>query len=526
MMDLPAWHSHGYGQEHTHGHAHREGHRDGHGHGHGEPEQPHVIAQLGLGEILASGEGFRITEESPGDRIGFSLATSADMNGDGRPEILIGAFNAAAGSGASDGGATYVVWGRDGTAPLGLDEVAAGRGGFKILGEAAGDQAGLGLAGIGDLNGDGLPEVLVGAGSNGAGGAYAGAAYVVWGKADGTTVRLAEVAQGIGGYEIQGATERGLAGQGVASVGDLNGDGLPEVVVGAPGENDLYVVWGKTDGAAVHLADVAAGQGGFRILAEAPGDNIGRAIASIGDLNGDGRPEILVGASRNDGGGSDAGAAYVVWGKADGATVRLADVAQGVGGFKIEGSATTAVLGEAVASIDDLNGDGLPEVLVGAPGGGSPAAALVIWGKGDGATVDTAAVLAGQGGYAILKGPVADLAGFKLGTVGDLNGDGLPEVLLSAPYDAAANGPTYLVWGRPDGSPAELARIAAGMGDGIQFVGEPGQAFSGGAAIGIGDLDGDGRDELLLGEPAGSTDSSPVSAVYVLYSQADWIGAA
>jgi hypothetical protein len=140
--------------------------------------------------------------------------------------------------------------------------------------------------------------------------------------------------------------------------------------------------------------------------------------------------------------------------------------------------------------------------------------------------VDVSAVLAGHGGYAILEGPNGDLAGFTVGTAGDLNGDGLPEVLLSAPYDAAANGPTYLVWGRPDGSPAEMARIATGMGDGIQFLGEPGQAFAGGAAIGIGDLTGDGRDELLIGEPAGSTFGPAGSAVYVLYAQADWIGAA
>ncbi|TDH58871.1 VCBS repeat-containing protein [Dankookia rubra] len=513
MTGSPERHRHAHGHDHTHGH------------GHGEPEQPRAIAPLGLGEILAGGGGFRITEEIPGDRIGFSLATSADLNGDGRPEILIGAFNAAAGPGAAEGGAVYVVWGRDGTAPLGLGEVAAGRGGFKILGEAAGEQAGLGLAGIGDLNGDGRPEILVGAGSNDRGGPDAGAVYVAWGKADGATLRLADVAQGTGGYGILGANARGLAGQGLAAIGDLNGDGLPEVVVGAPGENAVYVVWGKADGATVHLPDVAAGHGGFRILPEAPGDDLGRAIASIGDLNGDRLPELLVGASRNDGGGSDAGAAYVVWGKADGAAVRLADVAQGIGGFKIQGSAATALVGADVAPLGDLNGDGLPEVLVGAPGD-APEAAVVVWGKGDGALVDVSAILAGHGGYAIPEGPNGSLAGFSVGTAGDLNGDGLPEVLLSAPYDAAANGPTYLVWGRPDGSPAELARIAAGTGDGIQFVGEPGQAFSGGAAIGIGDLDGDGRDELLLGEPAGSTDGPAVSAVYVLHSQADWIGAA
>lgn len=92
-------------------------------------------------------------------------------------------------------------------------------------------------------------------------------------------------------------------------------------------------------GQPIRLADIAAGKGGYEIRGEAAGDGAGGSIAAIRDLNGDARPEVLVGALGNDAAGAGAGAAYVAWGKADGTPVRLAEVAAGRGGYRILGEA-------------------------------------------------------------------------------------------------------------------------------------------------------------------------------------------
>ena len=202
---------------------------------------------------------------------------------------------------------------------INLDAVALGTGGFKIIGEATGDDlSGYALSTIGDLNGDGKPEILAGAFNNDAGGSNAGAAYVVWGKATGTAVNLDDVALGTGGFRIIGENANDiLSRMALTTIGDLNGDGKPEILVGASG-NDAggidagaaYVVWGKADGTAVNLDDVALGTGGFKIFGENAGDGLSNGgMTAIGDLNGDGKPEILVGAIGNSAGGNFAGAA-------------------------------------------------------------------------------------------------------------------------------------------------------------------------------------------------------------------------
>ncbi len=225
--------------------------------------------------------------------------------------------------GNSSAGESYVVFGKTDGTPVNLSDVAAGSGGFVINGIDEYDGSGRSVSGAGDVNGDGLADLIVGASLADPGGNdRAGESYVVFGKADGTPVELADVAAGSGGFVINGIDPDDRSGTRVSGAGDVNGDGLADVIVGAwganPGGNDRagesYVVFGKADGTAVDLADVAAGIGGFVMNGIDPDDLSGTSVSGAGDLNGDGLADVIVGARLADpGGNSLAGESYVVF---------------------------------------------------------------------------------------------------------------------------------------------------------------------------------------------------------------------
>lgn len=318
-----------------------------------------------------SADGFAMKGEAAGDAAGSAIASITDLNGDGKAEIVVGAPGNDAGG--ADAGAAYVVWGKPSLSLVRLGNVAAGTGGFKIVGEAAGDGAGRAVATVGDLNGDGKAEILVGAADSDAGGAQSGAAYVVFGKSTTAAVSLASVGAGTGGFRITGMAGD-HAGAALAGLGDVNGDGKADLLVGAPGSDSAYVVFGKSGTAEVDLAAVAGGAGGYRIVAESGGDLARLSVAGGADLNRDGVNDLVIGTPDNGEGGAAAGAVYVVWGGADG-TVDLSLVAQGIGGAKIVGNAGS-LAGSTVAITPDVDGDGTADLMIGAPGAGESAYVL------------------------------------------------------------------------------------------------------------------------------------------------------
>jgi hypothetical protein len=306
---------------------------------------------------------------------------------------------------------------------------------------------------------------------------------------------------------IHGAGASQGAGDSVAGAGDVNGDGLEDVVVGAPGARNngrassgsAYVVFGRAAPGAIDLA--ALGAGGFHVDGAGAGDRAGYAVAGAGDVNGDGRADVLVGAHAADPGGrSNAGSAYVVFGKGSSAPVDLA--ALGAQGFRIDGAAPTERAGWAVAAAGDVNGDGRADLLVGAPfadrgGRQSSGSAYVVFGKSSTETVDLA--LTGDWGFRIDGASAEDFTAEAIGGAGDLTGDGLGDVLVGAtfadPGGRSSAGSAYVVYGKRTNEPVDLAALGA---QGFRIDGAA-AGDGAGAAVAAGDVDGDGRTDLLVG---------------------------
>ena len=478
---------------------------------------------VNLDNVAAGIGGFKIFGARWYNHAGYSVSGAGDVNGDGFDDVLVGVPD----RDVQYYGAAYVVFGKADSFRVALGDIAfrGSTDGFRIIGEVDEDEAGASVSGAGDVNGDGFDDVLIGAPDNSTDSDnefWAGAAYVVFGKADGFgTVSLGDVAAGAGGFKIIGEAANYRAGSAASGVGDINGDGLDDLLVGAPGGSAAYVVFGRAGGGAVNLDDIAAGIGGFKIVGEADGDWAGASVSAAGDVNGDGFPDLLIGASQsqNDAGGENAGAAYVVFGKAAGfSTVDLGEVTAGVGGFKIISEAKGEWwLGHSVSGAGDVNGDGFADLLIGDPsddaGGENAGAAYVVFGKaGDFATVDLKEVATGAGGFKIIGEAADDRAGRSISGVGDVNGDGFADLLIGAEHNDAGGddaGAAYLVFGRAaaDGA-VNLDDIAAGVG-GFKIIGEAGSSIdpfkfsdrAGRAVSGAGDVNGDSFLDLLIGAP-------------------------
>ncbi|MBA3301000.1 MAG: FG-GAP repeat protein, partial [Thermoleophilaceae bacterium] len=240
----------------------------------------------------------------------------------------------------------------------------------EILGIGKDDDTGWVVSSAGDVNGDRRDDLIIGARrADAAGRADAGTAYVVFGRTDLGEVDLAKL--GSGGFAIAGAGAGDTAGFAVSGAGDVNGDGLDDVLVGAPqadpGDRSnagaAYVVFGKASADPVDLA--VLGAGGISIAGAAGADETGFAVGRAGDLNGDSRADVVVGAPAADPNGRyKAGTAWVIFGGSDAAALDLASL--GSRGFRIDGSAF-GYAGWSVNGVDDLNGDGLGEIAIGAP---------------------------------------------------------------------------------------------------------------------------------------------------------------
>ena len=252
------------------------------------------------GEVDLSAADAKLIGEAASDFAGISVSSAGDMDADGHDDLLIGAYGD---SGGTYAGAAYLVLG-----PV-SGEVDLSAADAKLIGEAASDYAGISISSAGDVDADGHDDLLVGAYREGSGGAYAGAAYLVLGPVSG------EVDLSGADAKLVGAAAYGQAGYSVSSAGDVDADGHDDLLVGAHREGSggtyagaAYLVMGPVSGTQdLSIADV-------KLIGEAASDRAGISVSSAGDVDADGFSDLLIGAHGEDSGGSEAGAAYLVFG--------------------------------------------------------------------------------------------------------------------------------------------------------------------------------------------------------------------
>ena len=338
-----------------------------------------------------------------GARYGSSVASAGDVNGDGYADVLVGAEEYT--NDYSGEGRAYLYLG----SPIGL----SGLPDWTFDGGQKGAFLGTAVASAGDVNGDGYDDVIVGARLYSGDYNNEGAAFIFYGSPDGLSPAPDLV--------LLGGRAGATFGHSVASAGDVNGDGYDDVLVGAPQYSDGL----PAAGAAFLFYGSPAGLNptpGWTFVADQAGVRLGTSVAGVGDLNGDGFADVVVGAPLYDDGLlENAGAVWVFLGSPAGLDPTPHQI--------LTGDVPGSQFGYSVAPLGDVSDDTFADIIVGAPylsdDQFAEGAALIFCGSPSG-LIPTPA-WRGFGNKA------ETLYGHSVASAGDVNGDGLPDFAVGAP---------------------------------------------------------------------------------------------
>ncbi|MBN3949127.1 MAG: FG-GAP repeat protein [Nostoc sp. NMS7] len=496
---------------------------------------------------LNGNNGFIINGIAALDNSGTSVSNAGDINNDGIDDLIIVASDASP-NGNSRAGQSYVVFGgrnlgSGGT--LNLSDLN-GTNGFIINGIAAFDGLGSSVSNAGDINNDGIDDLIIGASdASPNGNSNAGQSYVVFGGRNlgsGGTLNLSDL-NGTNGFIINGIAALDNSGTSVSNVGDINNDGIDDLIIAASDASpngkfragQSYVVFGGRklgSGGTLNLSDLN-GTNGFIINGIADNDFSGSSVSNAGDINNDGIDDLIIaarGASPN-GSRRGAGQSYVVFGGTNlgsGGTLNLSDL-NGTNGFFINGIAANDDSDWSLSKAGDINNDGIDDLIIGvrsaSPNGKKYSGqSYVVFGGtnlGSGGTLNLSD-LNGTNGFFINGIAADDSSGWSVSNAGDINNDGIDDLIIGTPVaDANGNsdaGQSYVVFGGTNlgsGGTLNLSDLNGNNGFIINGIGK--DDYSGSSVSNAGDINNDGIDDLIIGASGASPNGYQSGQSYVVF---------
>ncbi len=435
--------------------------------------------------------GFAIRGVKQHDSSGSSVSGVGDVNGDGIDDVLISADWSMQG---------YVLFGskQSWSEAISLGSLN-GQNGFVITGVGA-NCVGCSVSGAGDINGDGIDDILIGIPMNDI--SFAGISYVLFGSKTAWPERfnLADL-NGNNGFSIEGISNT-FSGTSVSGAGDVNGDGIDDILIGF---SDIFILF---NGAACVVFGKKEPWNAVNYIKDLNGVNgsciydttsyAGYSVSGAGDMNGDGIDDILIGSSNID-------VTYVVFGtKSWPDSINLGSL-NGTDGFVINGVHLTDEIGTSVSRAGDVNGDGIADIAIGAPfANNATGQSYILFGsKVSWPAAIYLANLNGKNGFAVnVNGIVGGSTGTVVARAGDVNGDGIDDILIGVPGfpEFPSKGLSYIIFGSKKPWPASIDRNNLNGTNGFIINGINSGDYTG-IVSGAGDLNGDGIADILIGSP-------------------------
>ena len=505
-----------------------------------------------------------------GDCWGNAITSLDDLDGDGITDIAVGAHkNYSPGTEMNRVGAVHILFlNSDGTVKH-SQEISDTKGDFNAIGDN--DIFGIDLTNLSDLDGDGITDIAVGAQGDSENGFSQGAVYILFLNSDGTVKSYQKINSDKSNFQVK-LDDSDMFGSSVNNIGDLNNDGVIDIAVGVPGDDDtkelmktvidkvvgapydndggqsqgaVYILFLNSDGTVKDSQKISSTEGNFQNIIDS-GDCWGNAITSLDDLDGDGITDIAVGAHKNYSPGTEmnrVGAVHILFLNSDGTVKHSQEISDTKGDFNAIGD--NDIFGIDLTNLSDLDGDGITDIAVGAQGdsenGFSQGAVYILFLNSDGTVKSYQKINSDKSNFQV-KLDDSDMFGSSVNNIGDLNNDGVIDIavgvpgdddtkelmktvidkVVGAPYDndgGQSQGAVYILFLNSDGTVKDSQKISSTEGNFRQNL-QPSDLF-GFSLTNLSDLDGDGITDIAVGSPHRYYYDAESSPLHILLLEKD-----